>query len=63
MIFIWTYGDPHDELWKLSDIDNLFAWVPLPYKEAYNVLIDVPEWDDALPATHSFVEIREYMYI
>ena len=40
-------GELHNELWKFSEIDELFARVPLPY----DVLIDVPELDDALPAT------------
>ena len=38
----------YNQLWKLTDIDELFARVPLPY----NVLIDVSELDDALLATH-----------
>ena len=42
-------GELHNELWKLSDINELFALVPLPY----DVVIDVPEVDDALQATHS----------
>ena len=41
-------GELHNELWKFSDIDELFARVPLPY----DVLNDVPELDDALLATH-----------
>ena len=45
-------GELHNELWKLLDMDELFARVPLPY----DVLIDMPELDDALPATHSAVE-------
>ena len=45
-------GKLHNELWKLSDIDKLFAQVPL----RYDVLIDMPELDDALLATHSAVE-------
>ena len=44
------------ELWKLSD--ELFAQVPLPY----NVLIDLPELDDALAATHSAVESAKVCY-
>ena len=47
-------GELHIELWKLSDIDELFAWVPLPY----NILIDVPELDDVLAATVVFVRIE-----
>ena len=45
-------GDLHNELWKLSDIDELFAQVPLPCV----ALIHVPELDDALLTTHSAVE-------
>ena len=44
-------GELHDELWELSDIDELFAQVPLP-----DDVINVPEVDDALTATHSVVE-------
>ena len=43
-------GEVHNEVWKLSDVDELFARVPLPYNY---VLIDVPELDDALLATQS----------
>ena len=51
-------GELHNELWKLSDIDELFARVPLPY----DVLIDVPELDDALLATHFAVESAKVCY-
>ena len=51
-------GELHNELWKLSDIDELFARVPLPS----DVLIDVPALDDALPATHSAVESAKVCY-
>ena len=51
-------GELRNELWKLSDIDELFARVPLPY----DVLIDVPELDDALAATHSAVESTKVCY-
>ena len=53
-------GELHNELWKLSDIDELFARVTLPN----NVLIiDVPELDDALlAATHSAVECAKVCY-
>ena len=44
-------GKLHSELWKLLDIDDLFAHVPLP-----DDVINVPELDDALPATHSVAE-------
>ena len=39
-------GELHNELWKLSDIDEMFARVPLPY----DVLIDMPELNDVLLA-------------
>ena len=52
-------GELHNELGKLSDMEKLFAWVPLPY----NVLIDVPELDDALLATHSAVESAKVCYV
>ena len=51
-------GELHNELWKLSDIDELFARVPLPY----DVLIDVPELDDSLAAIHSAVESAKVCY-
>ena len=51
-------GELHNELWKLTDIDELFARVPLPC----DVLIDVPELDDALLATHSAVENAKVCY-
>ena len=51
-------GELHKELWKFSDIDELFAQVPLPY----DVLIDMPELDDALPAIHSAVETTKVGY-
>ena len=51
-------GQLHNELWKPSNIDELFAWVPLPY----DVLIDVPKLDDALLATHSAVESAKVCY-
>ena len=47
-------GELHNKLWKLSDIDELFARVPLPY----DVLIDVPELDNVLLATHSAAESK-----
>ena len=46
-VIVEGYTILHIELWKLSDIDELFALVPLPH----DVLIDVPELDDALAAT------------
>ena len=51
-------GELHNKLWKLSDVDKVFARVPLPY----DVLSDVPELDDALPATPSAVESAEFCY-
>ena len=50
-------GELHNKLYKLSDMNELFARVPLPY----NVLIDVPKLDNALPATHSGVESKFVM--
>ena len=47
-------GELRNELWKHSD--ELFSRVPLPY----DVLIDVPELDDALAATHSAVESAKF---
>ena len=43
-----VYGEIHDKLWELSDTDKLFAQVSLPED-----VIDMPELDDALLATHS----------
>ena len=51
-------GELHNELWKLSDIDKLFARVPL----LYDVLINVPELDDALLAIHSAVVSAKVCY-
>ena len=51
-------GELHNELGKLSDIDKLFARDPLPY----DVLIDVPELDDAHLPTHTAVEIAIVCY-
>ena len=45
-------GELHNELWKFSDINELFAQVPL----SYDVLNDVPELDDALLAIHYAVK-------
>ena len=50
-------GELHDELWELSDIDELFAHVPLP-----DDVNDMPELDDALPATHSAVKRAKVCY-
>ena len=47
-------GELHYKLWKLSDIDERFARVPLPY----DVLIDLPELDNALTATHFAAESK-----
>ena len=44
MANVSDFGELHNELWKLSDTDELFAQVPL----SCVVLIDVPELDDAL---------------
>ena len=52
MANVSDFGELHNELWNLPDTDELFARVPLPCV----VLIDVPELDDALLATHSAVE-------
>ena len=49
-------GKLHNELWKPSDIGELFAWVPLPY----NVLINVPELDDALLATLLLWKVQKF---
>ena len=51
-------GELHNKLWKVSHIDELFAWAPLPY----DVLIDMPELDDVLPATHSAVKSAKGCY-
>ena len=51
-------GELHNRLWKLSDTDELFSRVPL----LYNVLVDMPELDDVLPATHSAVESVKVCY-
>ena len=51
-------GELHNELWKLSGIDKLFAQVPLPY----DILIDESELDDVLLATHSAVESAKICY-
>ena len=53
MANISDYGELHDELWESSDLDELFAQVPLP---------DVPELDVALPAIHSAVESAKVCY-
>ena len=45
-------GELYNKLWKLSDIDKPFARVPL----LYDVLINVPELDNAFPATDSAAE-------
>ena len=52
-------GELHDELWKLSDTNELFARVPLPY----DVLINAhAELDDVLQATHSAVKSAKVCY-
>ena len=59
MANVSDFGELHNELWKLSDIDELlFTWAPLPCV----VLIDVPELDDALLATHSAVKSAKVYY-
>ena len=58
MANVSSSGELHDELWKLSDIDEVFAQVPLPY----DVLIDLPELDDVLLATHFAVESANWCY-
>ena len=50
-------GELHDEMWRLSDINKLFARVPLP-----DDVISVPELDDALLATHCAVESAKVCY-
>ena len=50
-------GELHDKLWKLSDIDELFAQIPFPDNE-----ISVPELDNTLPATHSAMESAKVCY-
>ena len=44
-------------MWRLSDINKLFARVPLP-----NDVITVPELDDTLLTTHSAVESAKVCY-
>ena len=58
MANVTNSGELHNELLELSDIDEVFAWVPLPY----DALIDVPELDDELLATHSAVESAKVCY-
>ena len=60
---IWTPTHVHDKLRKLSDINKLFAQIPLPYNKPYNVLIDMPELDDVLLATHSAVESTKFAIV
>ena len=50
-------GELHNELWNFRTYCRR-ARVPLPYY----VLIDVPELDDALEATHSTVESAKVCY-
>ena len=52
-------GELQNELWKLSDITELFARVPIPY----DVFIDMPKLNDVLPATHSAVESLKVCYV
>ena len=50
-------GELHDEMWRLSDIDKLFARVTLPDNE-----ISVSELADTVLATHSAVESAKVCY-
>ena len=58
MANVSDFGELHNELWKLPDTDELFARVLLPCV----VVIDVPELDDALLATHSAVKSAKVYY-